>query len=158
MESDAPDGAFGFLDPSDIIRGVHLIPAFAHGTSSCYLGPSIAREFSDEELGDMDWNFFYVNMFVDRDMVIRFLGGGVGHKATNDFTDCLRPDFLSHGDGERDDEHEDDNMIGEGNSNEDGMDSEEEEEEEEEDEEEDGWEDDYFDGEDGEEPWDIRRH
>jgi hypothetical protein len=25
---DGDDGAFGFLDPQEIIRGVHLIPAF----------------------------------------------------------------------------------------------------------------------------------
>ena len=83
----------------------------------------------------------------------------MGHKATNDLTDCLRPDFLSHSNGEHNHEREDDDMTGEGNGDEDGVDSEEEEEvvEEEEDkeeEDEDGWED-YFDGEDGEEPWDI---
>jgi len=30
-------GAFGFLDPDQIIRGVHLIPAFAHGRTSSLL-------------------------------------------------------------------------------------------------------------------------
>ena len=39
---DQPD-AFGFLDPADVIRGIHLIPAFAHG--------------HDEE-----WVYYYVNM------------------------------------------------------------------------------------------------
>ena len=34
-------GAFGFLDPSRVIRGVHLIPAFAHGRTDRLLrGPS----------------------------------------------------------------------------------------------------------------------
>ncbi|KAJ3476935.1 hypothetical protein NLI96_g10809 [Meripilus lineatus] len=27
------ESAFGFIDPDDVIRGVHLIPAFAHGHS-----------------------------------------------------------------------------------------------------------------------------
>lgn len=54
------DDAFGFLDPQEIIRGVHLIPAFHHGQSSDLLPPSmIARPASDK---DQDWNYFYVNM------------------------------------------------------------------------------------------------
>lgn len=47
--------AFGFLDPDDVIRGVHLIPAFAQGTieeTSEYPG--------DEHL----WKFYYVNLCV----------------------------------------------------------------------------------------------
>src|SRR4051812_31032463 len=42
LDQDNPD-AFGFLDPKDIICGVHLIPAFAHGHTSELLAPSIAR-------------------------------------------------------------------------------------------------------------------
>ncbi|TCD64617.1 hypothetical protein EIP91_003851 [Steccherinum ochraceum] len=72
--------AFGFLDPKHIIRSVHLVPAFAHGTTDALLGPSIARRPQDPP--DEDWQFFYVNMFVDRDMVMRFRGGGVGHLAS----------------------------------------------------------------------------
>ncbi|KAL6307654.1 hypothetical protein BKA93DRAFT_48405 [Sparassis latifolia] len=54
-----PD-TFGFLDPNDIIRAVHLIPAFAHGhTSDLLPGPSIARRISDN---DEDWQYFYVNL------------------------------------------------------------------------------------------------
>ncbi len=93
-EEDSP--AFGFLDPAQVIRGVHLIPAFACGRTSGYLGPSIARSLSEN---DEDWMFYYVNMyvltcilvlqllmhyhvsFVDRDMFMRYLGGGVGHRA-----------------------------------------------------------------------------
>ena len=50
---------FGFLDPNDVIRGVHLIPAFEHGQISDKLGPSIARQ-PDEN--DKDWAYYYVNM------------------------------------------------------------------------------------------------
>jgi hypothetical protein len=55
-----PDSAsaFDFIDPSDIIRGVHMIPAFAHGTIS-ELGKSVARRPADN---DEDWQFYYVGM------------------------------------------------------------------------------------------------
>jgi hypothetical protein len=53
--------AFGFLDPCQIIRAVHLIPAFAYGRTSELLGPSIIRQPKDN--GE-DWRFFYVNMYV----------------------------------------------------------------------------------------------
>ena len=52
-------GAFGFLNPSDIIRAVHLIPAFAHGKTSQLLGPSMARQPHEN---NEDWIGFYVNM------------------------------------------------------------------------------------------------
>ncbi|TCD63562.1 hypothetical protein EIP91_005233 [Steccherinum ochraceum] len=74
--------AFGFLDPGQIIRAVHLMPAFAHGTTSELLGPSMIRRPQDPE--DEDWQYFYVNIFVDRDMVMRFRGGGVGHVVFRD--------------------------------------------------------------------------
>ncbi|KAF9555012.1 hypothetical protein CPC08DRAFT_620033, partial [Agrocybe pediades] len=79
------DEAFGFIDPSAVLRAVHLIPAFAHGRISSLLqAPSIARpKLPHEDKGDKnsDWRYLYVNMFIDRNMVMRFLGGGVGHQA-----------------------------------------------------------------------------
>lgn len=98
--------AFGFIDPDDVIRGVHLIPAFAHGSI-----PSTSSYPSNATL----WKFYYVNMyvspltsltsiqlifltrFVDRDMYMRFRVGGVGHSVvpiknhdppTTDNSDC----------------------------------------------------------------------
>jgi hypothetical protein len=53
-------GAFGFIDPAEVIRGVHLIPAFAYGKTDGLLGPSIARPLKDD---DQDWQYFYVNMY-----------------------------------------------------------------------------------------------
>ena len=51
---------FGFLNPMHVVRGVHLIPAFAHGRTHHVLGPSkVARPFS---LTDDDWQYFYINM------------------------------------------------------------------------------------------------
>ncbi|KAF5389987.1 hypothetical protein D9757_003833 [Collybiopsis confluens] len=63
------DQAFGFIDPAHVIRAVHLLPNFDVGQVSDILGPSIARR-SDEE--DQDYSRYYVNIFADRDMVIRF--------------------------------------------------------------------------------------
>ena len=93
-ESHDPD-AFGFIHPDEIIRAVHLIPSFKSGQTAQYLdGPSKARP----ETEDKDWEHFNVNMYVeqastpnpayshpldrlvDRDMFMRFCGGGVGHR------------------------------------------------------------------------------
>ncbi|KAI9060685.1 hypothetical protein FKP32DRAFT_1668146 [Trametes sanguinea] len=71
------DDPFGFISPDQVLRGVHLIPAFAHGLSDAALpGYSIAR-LEDEE--DEDFCYYYVGIFADRDMFMRFLGGGIGH-------------------------------------------------------------------------------
>ncbi|PPR01795.1 hypothetical protein CVT24_001691, partial [Panaeolus cyanescens] len=94
----ANGNAFGFLDPDCVIRGTHLIPAFAHGTTSEYLPyESIARNKELKDIiGHEDYyRYYYVNMFVDRDMSMRYLGGGIGHAATNELTKCLRPDYMS---------------------------------------------------------------
>lgn len=86
------DSAFGFLNPDDIIRGTHLIPAFAHGCIEDRLGSLYYSGL---------WKYYYVNMyvlrhsagtieleliplhpasrFVDRDMYMRYRGDGVGH-------------------------------------------------------------------------------
>jgi hypothetical protein len=59
VEESDPD-AFGFLDPSQVIRGVHLIPAFAseRGTSSLRYGTSLARPEGELD----DWEAHYVGM------------------------------------------------------------------------------------------------
>ena len=55
LPPDSP-GAFGFLDPSEVIRGVYLIPAFAHGMID-ELGKSVARR---SVYDDEDWQHYYV--------------------------------------------------------------------------------------------------
>ena len=52
--------AFGFLDPSLVIRGCHLIPCFSNGRTAALLrqGASVARRPSEDD----DWCSFYVNM------------------------------------------------------------------------------------------------
>ena len=55
----ADKAAFGFLDPKEVIRGIHLVPAFHYGWTRDLLPPScIARPGRDN---DEDWQFFYVN-------------------------------------------------------------------------------------------------
>jgi hypothetical protein len=57
-ESDSD--AFGFLDPGQVIRGAHLIPAFAsnRGTSALRHGKSLARPTGELD----DWEEYYVGM------------------------------------------------------------------------------------------------
>ncbi|KAG2050292.1 hypothetical protein BDR06DRAFT_865816, partial [Suillus hirtellus] len=68
--------AFGFLDPAQAIQGVHLIPAFnmGHGTSSLQGGMSLACPEGELD----DWEAYYVGIFVDRDMFMRYTHLGVG--------------------------------------------------------------------------------
>ncbi len=56
------DYAFTFLDPSQVIRGAHLIPAFMEGRTSALLPApkSVARVLSPKD--EDDWVNFYVNM------------------------------------------------------------------------------------------------
>ena len=53
-------GAFGFLDPSLVVRAIHAIPAFSLGRTDLLLpSPSVARLTQDK---DEDWAMYYVNM------------------------------------------------------------------------------------------------
>jgi hypothetical protein len=58
VESDT--SVFGFLDPSLVIRGCHLIPAFADGRTQelLTLKSSLGRPMGDTD----DWAAYYVNM------------------------------------------------------------------------------------------------
>ena len=55
--SGTPGEAFGFVDPSHIIRGCHLIPAFDLQRTRDRLGPSLARDAKG------DWRAFYANRY-----------------------------------------------------------------------------------------------
>jgi hypothetical protein len=66
IDSDEPD-AFGFVDPSVIIRAVHLVPTFSQGRTAEFLPPSIARQPKEN---DEDWRFYYVNMYVLRSLYL----------------------------------------------------------------------------------------
>ena len=57
FDADSPaSDAFGFLNPDSVVRGVHLIPAFAFGTT--------AGEPDEADVQDSDWRFHYLNMYV----------------------------------------------------------------------------------------------
>lgn len=58
------DDAYGFLDPDDVIRGSHLIPAFAHGK----VEPRTPMTSLSNTPATMDdqWLFYYVNWYVPR--------------------------------------------------------------------------------------------
>ncbi|KJA21682.1 hypothetical protein HYPSUDRAFT_111821, partial [Hypholoma sublateritium FD-334 SS-4] len=67
--------SFSFIDPSLILRGCHLIPAYtfgkAHSDRIC-----MSKISQDAE----DWKYYYVNRFADRDMMMRYHWGlGIGH-------------------------------------------------------------------------------
>ncbi|KIJ11320.1 hypothetical protein PAXINDRAFT_15787 [Paxillus involutus ATCC 200175] len=69
-----PD-AFRFINPADILRASHVIPALMSGRA-CSDGVTISINTHD---GD-DWNCYYINRFVDRDMVMRYYWGlGIRH-------------------------------------------------------------------------------
>jgi len=58
FDSDSPaSDAFGFLDPDSVVRGVHLIPAFA-------FGPAGELDLDEADVQDSDWRFYYLNMYV----------------------------------------------------------------------------------------------
>ncbi|KAJ6484020.1 hypothetical protein C8R45DRAFT_1099186 [Mycena sanguinolenta] len=69
--------AFGFLDPQHIIRGCHFIPDFSGGRTNNLLATTenTAARLPDTE----DWTNYYVDIFVGRDMFMRYFGGGIGH-------------------------------------------------------------------------------
>lgn len=111
--SDTPGSAFDFIDPSHIIRGCHLVPAFALGRTRNLLDPSVARDPGPEG----DWRAYYANRygldsdllgrsrsrcatllhrFVDRDAFARFSGIGIGcqHPQANQILNIqVGPDF-----------------------------------------------------------------
>ncbi|KAI1784366.1 hypothetical protein LXA43DRAFT_901747 [Ganoderma leucocontextum] len=76
-------GTFGFLDPFLVIRSSHMCPIFRHGYTDELLGKSGARDgqnhYEKEEHHNEDYRYYLVNMFVNHDMFMRYLGGGAGH-------------------------------------------------------------------------------
>ncbi|KAG6905700.1 hypothetical protein DXG01_001205 [Tephrocybe rancida] len=89
--------AFGFLDPADILRGCHITPRFRsmlRHTDGLGLS-GIARD-------KHDWSSYYVNRFVDRDMLMRFHWSmGVGHLSHPQRAVSLPSDADRSGGGDR---------------------------------------------------------
>ncbi|KAK1233320.1 hypothetical protein PQX77_003527 [Marasmius sp. AFHP31] len=77
--------AFDFIDPARVIRAAHIIPAFDYNTTNDLLRhDSMARLYEEYDEGqyvkeDQDYRYYYVNMFPDTDMFMRYRGGGIGH-------------------------------------------------------------------------------
>ncbi|KAG9123570.1 hypothetical protein FRC07_014709, partial [Ceratobasidium sp. 392] len=69
--------AFDFVDPADVIRGVHLIPRFVGEQTGEYL--ESIDSISADMKGVGDWKNYYVSRFADRDMLMRFTGMAIGH-------------------------------------------------------------------------------
>ncbi|KAG2158541.1 uncharacterized protein EDB93DRAFT_1058038, partial [Suillus bovinus] len=69
--------AFSFLDPGQVIRGMHLIPDSASGCgiTSLHHGKSFACQCSELD----DWKAYYISIFVDRDMFMWYTYHGIGH-------------------------------------------------------------------------------
>ena len=60
-ESNDPE-AFGLVHPEEIIRAIHLIPAFKSGCTAEYLeGPTKGRPESEHD----DWRHYNINMWVE---------------------------------------------------------------------------------------------
>jgi hypothetical protein len=65
---DSDEDAFGFLDPANIIRGVHIVPCFADGRTAELLSttqPTAARATGETD----DYVCFYINMYVGLDIL-----------------------------------------------------------------------------------------
>ncbi|KAI0327045.1 hypothetical protein GY45DRAFT_1373514 [Cubamyces sp. BRFM 1775] len=105
---------FAFLDPADVVRGAHIIPAFAHGRTSCFLGPSSVRNnrsnLGDDANMDTDFKYYYVNIFADRDMFMRYYGGGIGHQGLRLQSDTAFDEDPYHSDWQDIDEDDADEL------------------------------------------------
>ena len=52
----ASEGSFGFVDPADVLRGCHIIPAFSSGRAH-----SDGHGLSHSAVDSNDWKCYYVN-------------------------------------------------------------------------------------------------
>ena len=57
--SSLEDGAFGFIDPDDVVRGAHFIPCFKEGWS-----PSATSVSKWDYAPKANWKYYYVNQWV----------------------------------------------------------------------------------------------
>ncbi|KAI0737276.1 hypothetical protein C8Q80DRAFT_1125441 [Daedaleopsis nitida] len=104
---DDTEPAFGFIDPSHVVRASHILPAFASGRTADLLPPSLARDIAgisnDADKWHTDFCYHYINFFVDRDIFMRYYGGGIGHRGNT----STRPSQVALDDDELGSEWED---------------------------------------------------
>lgn len=63
LPSDDSSGpAFGFIDPTLVIRGVHVIPAFCYGMTQDFLGTEKSIAHQHPELENSDYRAYYLGM------------------------------------------------------------------------------------------------
>ncbi|KAJ3573756.1 hypothetical protein NP233_g2220 [Leucocoprinus birnbaumii] len=104
-----PEGdeySFSFLDPAQVIRGCHLIPAFSQGRTNDLLstqGQTEARQSGETD----DWANYYVNIFAGCDMYMRYIGLGIGHRDSNV---AANPDLEQGKDGLEEEGSDDENL------------------------------------------------
>ncbi|KAL0068167.1 hypothetical protein AAF712_004827 [Marasmius tenuissimus] len=109
-----------------VIRASHMIPAFEQNTTPDLLpSNSIVRVYEEYHenaytIKDEDWRYYYVNIFPDTDMFMRYRGGGIGHVEFHEFlrrleeeateNDIPLPEYDENGDVVRAEEMVEDNM------------------------------------------------
>ncbi|EJD04739.1 uncharacterized protein FOMMEDRAFT_34840, partial [Fomitiporia mediterranea MF3/22] len=69
---------FGFIDPDLILQGAHLILQFSKGTVQTLLPSSLTCQPKDK---NKDYKFYFVNIFINRDMFMYYQGRGIRHKS-----------------------------------------------------------------------------
>lgn len=134
-DTDEYGPAFGFLDPNQVLRMVHLIPDFtAVRTKGLLTGDSIAI---NNPHPDGEYPVYYVAMcvpilssdlfspsprFSDRDIFMRYRGGGVGHLATRQCNKTLFADRHTFREEPQvgDEDSEDSEPAGEGGDHDEG--------------------------------------
>lgn len=52
-------GSFDFMDPADVVRGCHLIPAFRHGRLHQESSSTSIAQLGDSKI----WKYYYVNRY-----------------------------------------------------------------------------------------------
>ncbi|KAG9088290.1 hypothetical protein FS749_002267 [Ceratobasidium sp. UAMH 11750] len=76
-QQDTLNNSLNFIDPSNILRATDLIPNFHSNTTEEFLGQPALIACGNKDFGD--WKGYYVNRFVNCDMLMWYVGGGVGH-------------------------------------------------------------------------------
>ena len=97
---------YSFLNPAEVLRSIHLLPVQSQGYSEVEKNSIDPLSYSKKLTKEFDWydvNWCVLNFsnlscikvillrFADRDMFMRYRGGGIGHTST-----CTtHPDLLS---------------------------------------------------------------
>ena len=64
FDQESPLHAFGFLDPNLVVQSIHMIPAFGYGQTDKLLGLLQPHQMIDRDATDLDWNYYFANMWV----------------------------------------------------------------------------------------------